>query len=193
MKTTRRYHRSILKKYTRRKSRVASFKSLQTDGMNGGKKLRLYLLEYTKFWKAYKFHYSTRDTELIKAFLKQGPVYLLKELDQELLYYHSYKWDTEKTSVLFAHIVESYIVRFLEPKMTTVESTYFISEDFYIDSKVLTYKERFLLYHQYINESEVYEIKNACCDRNLKKEKYHQQALNKLKKALGLLAVSNPG
>jgi hypothetical protein len=190
MKTTRRYHRSTLKKYIRRKPRVASFKSLQTEGSIGRKKLRLYLLEYTKFWKAYKFYYSTRDQDLVRAFLKQGPVDLLRELDEELVYYHSQDWTPEKISVLFVDLIEFYIVKFLEPKKTDQESSYFIGEDFYIDDSVLNYTERFFIYHKYVYELGPYEIKNVCCNDYIRKNSYYKQTLKKLKKALSYPTVS---
>jgi hypothetical protein len=164
---------------------------LQTDAQTGQKKVRLYLLGYTKFWNAYSFYCPNRNQDLVKAFLKQGPVYLLKELDEELACYYSFEWDTEKISAFFVHLIESYIIKFLEPKQQNEESIYFMSEDFYIDDSVLNYTERFFIYHKYIYELGPYEIKNVCCNEYIRRDGYRKQTLKKLKKALTHPMVSH--
>jgi hypothetical protein len=187
MKTTRRYHRSSQKRFTRRKSRVASFKSIQTESLTG-QKLRAYLVNYSKFWNTYKYIHPNQNKDLVKSFLKHGQTSVLKQLDSELLYYLSFNMDNVKLLTLYVDIVEEYLKLNLSPKINLLkEKSYLVKDDFYVSDNLFTFKERLYIYYKYIEEWDLKQIQNACCHDYIRKKKYKQQTLSKLKKALGLL------
>ena len=187
MKTTRRYQRSIRKKYTRRKNRVASFKSMQTDDLTG-QKIRAYLISYSKFWSTYEYYHPHQDRELVTSFLKHGATNILAELDGELFYYHSFKWDQTKLLILFVDLVEQYLKLNLEPKLDLCQKEFdIINDDFYVSDSLFSYQERMYFYYRYIAEWDLKQIQIACCHDYLRRKTYEQQTIKKLKTALGLL------
>jgi hypothetical protein len=95
--------------------------------------------------------------------------------------------DNVKLLTLYVDIVEEYLKLNLSPKINLLkEKSYLVKDDFYVSDDLFTFKERLYIYYKYIEEWDLKQIQNACCHDYIRKKKYEQQTLSKLKKALGL-------